>query len=183
MRLVVLPQRANERIETFTRFAKSYDPFISAKEPALEHDLFISYCHIDKAFVERVHDHLENTFGDGIRIFRDEAGGLNPGNIIPDKLKYAIRASRCMAAFYSGSYVRSGACNMEFRLGLMRLKRLPKQFQLRPILIGSAHEITGAFADVKWQDAAGSVENACSLAKSIVSSVLEARRAPANSAI
>jgi hypothetical protein len=175
IRVVALPGKAAKYSGTFVAFGSNYDPFESAKDPEPEHDIFISYCHADKPFVEKVHRQIEAKFGRNVRIFRDEAGGLNPGDIIPDKLAYAIRASRCMTAFYSGKYVRSGACTMEFSLGYLRAKRLPQQFKLRPILIGAADEITGDFTNVMWEDASENPERASNVVEKIASGLMRSR--------
>lgn len=167
VRIVVLPDRAGKYTNTFRDVCSKYDPFSSAVDPPIEHDLFMSYCHGDKPLVEKVHSHLVGTFGKSLRVFRDEAGGLNPGDVIPDKLAHAIRASRCMTAFYSRQYVRSAACNMEFSLAYLRRERMPNAFQLRPILIGNANDITGDFVNIMWDDASGNVDLACSKAEAI----------------
>jgi hypothetical protein len=172
VRIVVLPDRACRYAKTFDAVRSEYDPFSSERDPQIEHDLFISYCHHDKKIVESVHQHLESEFGKDIRLFRDEAGGLNPGDVIPYKLAHGIRASRCMAAFYSGSYVNSGACNMEFGLAYARRARVPDKFQLRPILIGKPEDIVGPFTNVVWEDASGNAARACEKAAGIARTII-----------
>lgn len=177
VRIVVLPDRADTYSGTFKEIVHQYDPFSSAIDPPTEYDLFLSYCHQDKPLVVKVHTHLDETFGKRIRIFRDEAGGLNPGDVVPDKLKRAIRASRCMTAFYSQSYVGSAACKMEFSLADLRRERKPNAFELRPILIGDAKAITGEFSRVFWEDASGNTDVACAKAEAIARTLIESNPA------
>ena len=166
VRIVTLPSHALEYAKTFDEVNSDYDPF-TLDNPPIEHDMFISYSWKDMSVIDKVCKHLEDRFSKELRLFRDKDGGLNPGDIIPDKLSHAIRASRCVMPFYSRNYFLSGACNMEFTTALSQIRWAPESFQLRPILIGDGDDITGDFGRVFWEDASGDEDLACLKAEGI----------------
>jgi len=98
----------------------------------IPYDVFISYSHEDKRFVQRFVDSLEER---GYRVWYDDLS-LLPGESIVEKLSKGIAKSRCFIVVLSPACVKSGWCKHELAVALGHAFRRTTQKRLKvlPVL-------------------------------------------------
>jgi hypothetical protein len=133
------------RPDTFTAARKVFNRL---RTEAVQHDVFVSYCHQDHV---RVDDFCKRLRAEehGLRLYRD-GEALQGGDRWYETLLGAVRTSAQFVPFLSPGYLNSEMCLMEYYTALMCRERhgLPHFF---PVLLQDA-PLTRTMNDLHWED-------------------------------
>jgi hypothetical protein len=127
-----------------------------------EHDVFFSYKRhgLTLEWTRQVHTRLkfwltEERGGREAKLFVDE-DSIEVGDRWPDKLKEALRLSRCMVCVWSPSYFQSSWCVSEWKSFLARERRLNMQSHglIAPMRFHDGEHFPEEARVVQWTDIA-----------------------------